>query len=162
MKRFSLFIIIIIIILSINFVYSFCYFKINLINTNKQKKQVLKEILKNKEDKTKVSLIFANISEEDILLKKELDLLASLYDNFKVYYTLDRPSENWTQGKGFISEEMIKENLSEPSDDKMVFVCGPDPMVRFIAGAKGPNYTQGDLTGLLAKLGYTQDQVYKF
>lgn len=49
-----------------------------------------KAILKNPEDKTKVSLIFANVNVDDILLKKELDELASTNkDRFKVYYVLN-------------------------------------------------------------------------
>ncbi len=37
--------------------------------------QVIKEILKNPNDKTQIHLIFANNSEEDILLKDMLDNL---------------------------------------------------------------------------------------
>ena len=37
--------------------------------------QVMKAILENPEDKTKVSLIFGNITEDDILLKEDLDAI---------------------------------------------------------------------------------------
>jgi len=124
--------------------------------------QVLREILKNKEDKTKVSLIFANISENDILLRDELNSLAAKYKNFKVFYTLDTPTPSWPFGKGFVSAEMIKQNLPSPSDQISIFVCGPDPMLKFLAGPKGPDYTQGDVTGLLSDLGYSSANVFKF
>ncbi len=55
--------------------------------------QIIKSILKDPNDKTKVSLLFANQSEEDILLRSELELLAKRHDNFSLWYTLDRPSE---------------------------------------------------------------------
>jgi NAD(P)H-flavin reductase len=35
-------------------------------------------------------LIFANQTEDDILLKDELDALAAEHKNFKIYYSLDR------------------------------------------------------------------------
>lgn len=46
--------------------------------------QVAQEILRNPEDKTQVSLIFANQTEQDIILRKELDDLAAKHDNFQV------------------------------------------------------------------------------
>ena len=46
--------------------------------------QVAQEILRNPEDKTQVSLIFANQTEEDIILRKELDDMAAKHDNFQV------------------------------------------------------------------------------
>ena len=55
--------------------------------------QIVKAVLKDPADTTKVSLLFANQSEEDILLRSELELLAKRHDNFELWYTLDRPSE---------------------------------------------------------------------
>ncbi|RCH78097.1 NADH-cytochrome b5 reductase, partial [Rhizopus azygosporus] len=43
--------------------------------------QIIHAIVKNPADKTKVSLIFGNVSEEDILLRKELDEIAQKHDN---------------------------------------------------------------------------------
>lgn len=50
--------------------------------------QVARAIFGNPEDKTKVSLIFANVNEEDILLKDQLTEM-SKNPNFKVYYVLN-------------------------------------------------------------------------
>ena len=55
--------------------------------------QIVKAVLKDPADTTKVSLLFANQTEEDILLRSELELLAKRHDNFELWYTLDRPSE---------------------------------------------------------------------
>ena len=46
--------------------------------------QVASEIVNNPEDKTQVSLIFANQTEGDIILKDELDQMAAKHDNFQV------------------------------------------------------------------------------
>jgi cytochrome-b5 reductase len=57
---------------------------------------------------------------------------------------------------------MIQSHVPPPSEDVLVLVCGPDPMLASIAGPKGKNFTQGELSGLLKDLGYTSEQVYKF
>lgn len=96
--------------------------------------QVVREVLKkNDQDKTQISLLFANQSEDDILLRKELDELAGKYtDQFKVWYTIDRPSDNWQFSTGFVSAEMIKEHLPAPNEDTLILLCGPPPMVKFV------------------------------
>lgn len=56
--------------------------------------QLVKHVLKDPEDKTKLALLFANQSENDILLRDELEKVAEEHpDVFKVWYTVDRPSE---------------------------------------------------------------------
>ncbi len=47
--------------------------------------QVASEIVNNPEDKTQVSLIFANQTEDDIILRDELDQMAAKHDNFQVH-----------------------------------------------------------------------------
>lgn len=47
--------------------------------------QVVEEVLSEKDDKTHVSLIFANNTEEDILLRDRLDKLAKEHPNFEVH-----------------------------------------------------------------------------
>lgn len=52
---------------------------------------MIEEILLNPDDKTKVTLLFANTSIDDILLKKDLDKYAQKYpERFKVFYTVDK------------------------------------------------------------------------
>lgn len=52
--------------------------------------QLVREVLKNSDDPTEMSLLFANQSESDILLRDELDSYAKKYSKqFKVWYTLD-------------------------------------------------------------------------
>lgn len=95
--------------------------------------QLVRDVLKNKEkDKTELALLFANQSEEDILLRNELDELAKKHpEQFKVWYTVDRPTEAWAYSKGFINEEMIEQHLFLASDDTLVLMCGPPPMINF-------------------------------
>lgn len=62
--------------------------------------QVIREVLKNPADKAAISLVFANRTEKDILLKKEIDALAKKHSNFKVTYILSQPSDSWKGLKG--------------------------------------------------------------
>nr|CAB3472034.1 unnamed protein product [Digitaria exilis] len=124
--------------------------------------QVVRAILKNPDDNTQVSLIYANVSPDDILLKKELDRLASSYPNFKVFYTVDKPSNDWRGGVGFVSKDMVLKGLPGPGDDSLILVCGPPGMMNHISGDKAKDRSQGELSGLLKDLGYTAEMVYKF
>ena len=94
--------------------------------------QILQVALRDAKDKTKFSLIFANQTADDILLKDEIDALAAKYPSrFSVHYTLDRPPKKWSGSTGFITPEMIQENLPAPKASTLVVMCGPPPMVKF-------------------------------
>lgn len=98
--------------------------------------QVVTEILKHEDDTTKVSLIFANVTEEDIILRDLIDQMQEKYSNFKAYLVLNNPPEGWTQGVGFITSDMIQEHLPAPSEDKstQILLCGPPPMIKAMRG----------------------------
>ncbi|CAO3594997.1 unnamed protein product [Absidia cylindrospora] len=76
-----------------------------------------------------MNLIFANVNEENILLKKELDELASKHVSFDVYYVLNNPPSGWTGGVGFVTQCMIKEHLPADTNYARILVCGPPMMV---------------------------------
>lgn len=126
--------------------------------------QLIRQIFKNPEDKTKVTLVFGNVSEDDILLKKELQDLENTYpQRFKAFYVLDKPPKEWTGGKGFITKELLKTVLPEPKEEShKIFVCGPPGLYNAISGNKVSPKDQGELSGVLKELGYNKDQVYKF
>ncbi|KIX00810.1 uncharacterized protein Z518_09875 [Rhinocladiella mackenziei CBS 650.93] len=126
--------------------------------------QLIRAIFKNPEDKTKVSLIFGNVKEEDILLKEELQKLENEFpQRFRAFYTLDNPPDSWPYGKGFITKELLKEVIPDPKSGNIkIFVCGPPGMYKAVSGAKVSPQDQGELTGILKELGYTKDQVFKF
>ena len=56
-------------------------------------------MLKDKQDETSIRLVFANQTEEDILLRPELDAFA-LDPRFEVHYVLSRPKspKEWVCG----------------------------------------------------------------
>jgi len=93
--------------------------------------QIIRAILKNSSDRTKISLIFANVNEEDILLRKDLEqLVEDEKSRFKLYLVLNNPpAEGWTGGVGFVTEDMIKEHCPKPAKDIKILMCGPPPMI---------------------------------
>jgi len=124
--------------------------------------QVAERILEDPLDKTKVTLVFANVSESDILLKPKIDEMALKHpDQFSVTYVLDKPPADWSGSSGYITKELLAEKLPPPSALAKVLICGPPPMVEMIAG-KPKGREQGELAGQLLELGYTAEQVFKF
>jgi cytochrome-b5 reductase len=92
--------------------------------------QVIRAVCEHDRDTTEISLIYANRTEQDILLREELDRFARRYPkNFKVYYMLDQPPKDWKYGSGFVTQELMKEKLPGPNLDSKVFLCGPPGMV---------------------------------
>ncbi|OIW32476.1 putative cytochrome b5 reductase [Coniochaeta ligniaria NRRL 30616] len=92
--------------------------------------QVIRAICENERDTTEVSLIYANRTEDDILLRQELDTFAKRYPkNFKVYYMLDHPPADWAFGSGFVTQDIMAERLPAPGVDSKIMVCGPPGMV---------------------------------
>ena len=125
--------------------------------------QVIDAILSNPADKTKVSLVFANVTEEDILLKPKIDALAEAHaDRFDVLYVLDRPPSVWTGGAGFITAAMLSARLPPPGEKNKIFVCGPPGMMKVVSGEKVSPKDQGEVLGHLKTLGYDKDMVFKF
>jgi len=92
--------------------------------------QIIRAALKNPLDRTKLSLIYANVNPEDILLKAELDDLAAKHPNrFTVYYVLNNPPAGWKGGVGFVTKEQIEEHLPPTDSNIKILLCGPPPMI---------------------------------
>lgn len=112
--------------------------------------QVACAILKDPKDKTTISLIFGNLTIDDIILKDELDALAQQHPNrFKVYYVLNTPPAIWSGGVGFVSKDMIQKHLPAAAADVMVLRCGPKPM-------------NDAMKGYLDQSGHAEDNQFEF
>ncbi|KAI9792191.1 MAG: NADH-cytochrome b5 reductase [Peltula sp. TS41687] len=108
-------------------------------------------------DTTEVDLIFANVNQEDILLKEDLDQLAQEDPGFDVYYVLNNPPEKWDQGVGFVTPDIIRDHLPAPGPDMKLLICGPPPMV---SAMKKATVSMGyDKANTVSKL---RDQVFCF
>jgi len=123
--------------------------------------QALQAILGTEGDTTKVSLIFGNRAEKDILARATLDAWSEAYgDRLTVTHVLSEKSEGWAGATGFINRDLITAHMPAPPEgaDVQVWVCGPPPMYDALCGPRG----EKELSGLLAEVGYVADQVYKF
>ncbi|ODV85730.1 hypothetical protein CANARDRAFT_7105 [[Candida] arabinofermentans NRRL YB-2248] len=125
--------------------------------------QLIHGVLKNKEDKTKLTLLYGSKTPEDILLKETLDELAKTHpDQFKVTYFVDTAGKG-VEGvtEGFITKDVLSK-IPGPSDESHVFVCGPPPLYNAISGNKVSATDQGEVSGILGELGYDKSHVFKF
>lgn len=89
--------------------------------------QIIQHALTLPNDKTKITLIFSNVSEKDILVKETLDKWAADHkDRLKVVYALDKGDENWKGETGFVTLDLIKKHLAPPTAEGkvQVLVCG--------------------------------------
>ena len=57
-----------------------------------------------------------------------------------------------------MTEDILKAVLPKDGNTK-IFVCGPPGMYNTVSGPKKSPTDQGELTGILQKLGYDKDQV---
>ena len=69
--------------------------------------QIVRDVFKNESENTKISLLFANQTENDILCREEIENFKNKFPTrFSFMYTIDRPDENWKYEKGFINKGM--------------------------------------------------------
>lgn len=130
--------------------------------------QLVHQVLKNTDnDKTKITLLYGSKTTKDILLKPELDELAAKYPNqLTVKYFIDDNNDETTGDdkvtKGYITKEVIEQNMPKPSAESHIFICGPPPMYKAISGTKKSPTDQGEISGILKDLGYEKENVFKF
>lgn len=125
--------------------------------------QLAQQVARNPDDKTKVTILYGNKTDDDILLSEKWEEL-SKDSRFKIVHYLDNPSSNWTGEKGFIDVNAVKKYLPKPDlgEDTKVFVCGPPGQMKALSGMKKSMTDQGPLVGALADAGYKAEQVFKF
>ncbi|KAL8059739.1 hypothetical protein ABFX02_03G106400 [Erythranthe guttata] len=106
--------------------------------------QVMQAILKDPEDETEMYVVYANRTEDDILLKDELDAWAEKFPaRVRVWYVVQESvKEGWKYSLGFVTEAVLREHIPAPTGYTLALACGPPPMLQF---AVNPN---------LEKMGY--------
>jgi len=111
--------------------------------------QVLRAVLKDKDDPTACLLLDGNRVEEDILCKAELDVMERENPKrFNALYALSRPLSSWTGLKGRMNRALFEREVGGPHEarDAMVLVCGPGPMEDAVRRSfKGMGWAEEDL-----------------
>ncbi len=98
--------------------------------------QALKKVLGTPGDERRVTLLYGNTSERDILLRDELESLARAHPaRLKLVHVLgDRPdappppgwadTDAYVAESGWVDKAKIARHCAPPADDAAVFVCG--------------------------------------
>jgi cytochrome-b5 reductase len=98
---------------------------------------LLHHALNDPANRTRFTLLYANVSEADILLREELAALERAHPNtFRVVHTLDRPSAAWSGASGYVSKELVRAHVppAEQGDKVKVFICG---VLHFLSSLRG-------------------------
>jgi predicted ferric reductase len=80
-------------------------------------------------DGRKVTLVWSNRTEADILCGEELEEIKRKLPNFTAYHVLTRSKEMQGTG-GRLNQEKLKELLSGCNREAAAFVCGPPAMMK--------------------------------
>jgi len=91
------------------------------------------ELLKDMNDKRKVTLIYGTPSKEKTAFLRDLERLSDQI-NLEVVLVLEDPPENWQGESGFITEEIMKRHIPNKYDTCEFFICGPPPMMDVAEG----------------------------
>lgn len=94
------------------------------------------------------SLLYANKTENDILLRPILDEFTA-ERLIHTYFVLEKPPENWSMGVGYITSEHIKSRMPPPDKETLIFHCGSKAMNTLVRS-------------LLLECGYTENMLIKF
>lgn len=86
-------------------------------------------MLKDPNDQTRMRLLFANQSEQDMLLGEELDQWAAEDSRFEVHHILSRASAAWKGSRGRCSEQLFKDHLHPHTGKTLALLCGPQAML---------------------------------
>ena len=100
------------------------------------------EIVNMKEENIEMILLFANRTEEDIVLRKELEAVP---DRVKIQYILDKGNENWKGRTGYVTKEILNEICPLNEKETMYIHCGPGPMNQVIRNIFTENYPESRL-----------------
>lgn len=92
---------------------------------------------------TEIFILNANKTEADILLRAEMEELGRLIGpaRFRQHLVLSKAPEDgatstWIGSKGRITKQMLVDHLPPPSEDALLLICGPDPMIHVSAGVE--------------------------
>lgn len=80
---------------------------------------------------TKITLLYGNHTEKDIIFRKEFEEMQEQNKNLKVVFTVSEVCESWNGNTGRIDIEMIKNEVSDYRE-RVFYICGPLIMIKAI------------------------------
>ncbi|KAK4331856.1 Nitrate reductase [NADPH] [Rhodotorula toruloides] len=94
---------------------------------------LIARILLSAKDETQLRVVDANKSEDDILLRAELDRIEkeAKEGQLRITHVLSHPaSDEWTGRRGHVDADLLRDALFPPDKDSVVFLCGPPAMIQ--------------------------------
>lgn len=85
--------------------------------------------------------------------------------HLQVHYVVDKAKWGgllWKGSTGYLTEDILSKHLPAASDSSLVMVCGPPGLMACVSGGKVSPTNQGEVTGILKKLGFNESSVFKF
>jgi ferredoxin-NADP reductase len=84
--------------------------------------------------KVPTRLLYSSRTVEDVIYRKELDLLARNDSSLQVIHTLTRRQpESWTGYNRRIDREMLTETAFHSAESPLAFACGPTALIESVA-----------------------------
>lgn len=83
-----------------------------------------------------IAVFLGNLSEDTITFKDDLESMAASLTGARVVNVLSAPSEGWDGHRGYITADIIRQELADPSS-WTYYVSGPPPMVEAMRSALG-------------------------
>lgn len=114
--------------------------------------QIMKAIASDPNENTKVTLLYGSQTEDDILLKQELDELSKSNKNLEIIYYLDKSNDGWNGKTGYITKDALIEHFPKPNDDVQLLICGPPGLCASIK--KASNELQNQYQKQVIKYSY--------
>lgn len=123
--------------------------------------QALHAILGDKDNDTKVTMLYGSRVASDILGDELLTKWSADNGRLTVVDVLSHEPEesDWSGERGYITKELVEKYMPSPDDkDGIIFVCGPPGLYDAFCGPRDKK----EVTGLLGEMGYSSEQVFKF
>jgi cytochrome-b5 reductase len=120
--------------------------------------QLARGILQNPDDRTRITLVWGNNTDEDIFLKDEIATLERSYPGrFKAVHVVSNPKPGSPHPKGYVTRQVLEDAglgaEGGKNRDVKVLICGPPAMEKAMKGKWGG-------TSVLAELGYMPNQIH--
>jgi predicted ferric reductase len=78
-------------------------------------------------DRRPLTLIYANLTWDDVIFREEFDSLQARLD-LKVVHVVERPPAEWRGAVGRVTAQLIHDALPRHPEDHEYFLCGPKPV----------------------------------
>ena len=88
--------------------------------------------ISDKRTERRVTLLWGNKSEKDVVFRKELDQFESSMPSFKIVHVMSNQND-WPGEKGYIGKEIIRRHVENIPGSRF-FLCGPPVMMKKIEG----------------------------